>query len=72
MGKKTEITCACGCGLKRLVEVADVKRGWGKYLNKSHLAIDRNRKAGIKRRALGVGYKSKNNSKLFNSVMGLM
>lgn len=55
-----------------MVEVYDVKRGWGKYINRSHLSADRNRKAGIKRRALGVGYKSKDNSKLFNNAMSLL
>ena len=34
-GKKVVITCACGCGRKRFVRVADIKRGWGKYFNKS-------------------------------------
>ena len=35
-GKKTIITCACGCGITKAVRTADVKRGWGKYLSKSH------------------------------------
>ena len=32
---KIEITCACGCGKKKMVREADVKRGWGKYFSKS-------------------------------------
>lgn len=31
----TEITCKCGCGRKKMVRVADVKRGWGKFYSKS-------------------------------------
>lgn len=31
----TEITCKCGCGRKREVRTADVKRGWGLYFSKS-------------------------------------
>lgn len=30
-----EITCKCGCGRKKEVRAADVKRGWGKYFSKS-------------------------------------
>ena len=29
------VTCACGCGRKKEVRIADVKRGWGKYYDKS-------------------------------------
>ena len=36
--KMVTITCACGCGESREVRLADVNRGWGKYLNKSHKA----------------------------------
>lgn len=32
---KQEITCKCGCGRKRLVRTADIKRGWGKFFDKS-------------------------------------
>jgi len=35
MAGMTEIICACGCGQKRMVRTADVKRGWGKYYDKS-------------------------------------
>ena len=31
----TEIICRCGCGRKKMVRMADVKRGWGKYYSKS-------------------------------------
>ncbi|MEH6784731.1 MAG: hypothetical protein V7688_12680 [Alcanivorax jadensis] len=31
----TEITCKCGCGRKKMVRTADVKRGWGLYYSKS-------------------------------------
>lgn len=34
-GKKVEITCKCGCGRKKLVREADVKRGWGLFFSKS-------------------------------------
>jgi len=34
-GSKVEITCKCGCGRKKLVRVADQKRGWGKFYSKS-------------------------------------
>lgn len=30
-----EITCKCGCGKKRFVRTADVKRGLGKFYSKS-------------------------------------
>lgn len=78
MEKQTEITCACGCGLKRMVRVIDVKRGWGKYYNRSHQSAERNRLAGEKRRELGVGYKSKikvpkfNENDLFSKTINLM
>lgn len=35
MADMTEITCKCGCGRKKLVRTADVKRGWGKFFSKS-------------------------------------
>lgn len=34
-GAKQEIICACGCGRTRMVRTADVKRGWGKFYDKS-------------------------------------
>lgn len=44
MATTTEITCACGCGRKKEVRVADVKRGWGKFYSKSCKAISQFRK----------------------------
>ena len=35
MASKKEITCACGCKRTKMVRNADLKRGWGKYFNKS-------------------------------------
>ena len=35
MAEMQEIVCACGCGRKKNVRVADIKRGWGKYYSKS-------------------------------------
>lgn len=32
----TEILCRCGCGETKKVRTADVNRGWGLYINKSH------------------------------------
>jgi hypothetical protein len=31
----TTITCKCGCGRTREVRTADVKRGWGKFFDKT-------------------------------------
>lgn len=41
-----EITCACGCGRKKKVRVADIKRGWGKYYSKSCKAKAQERRTG--------------------------
>lgn len=35
MAKMKEIICKCGCGRKKEVRTADIKRGWGKYYSKS-------------------------------------
>ena len=43
MSKMTEITCACGCGRKKEVRTADVKRGWGKYYSKRCKAVAQNK-----------------------------
>lgn len=32
---KQEIVCACGCGRKKAVRTADIKRGWGKFYSKA-------------------------------------
>ena len=42
----TEITCACGCNRKKEVRTADVKRGWGKFFNKSCKAREQERRTG--------------------------
>jgi hypothetical protein len=41
-----EIICACGCGRRRLVRKADIKRGWGKYYNKSCKANAQEKRTG--------------------------
>ena len=46
MTKMVTITCACGCGKQREVRQADVDRGWGKYLNKSHKARHQEQRTG--------------------------
>jgi hypothetical protein len=46
MASMTEITCACGCGRKKNVRTADVKRGWGKYFSKFCKAISQTRRTG--------------------------
>lgn len=46
MAKMMEITCLCGCGRQKLVRVADVKRGWGKYYSKSCKAMHQEKRTG--------------------------
>lgn len=46
MASMTEITCKCGCGRKREVRTADVKRGWGLYFSKSCKAKHQERRTG--------------------------
>lgn len=46
MAAMKEIVCACGCGRKKLVRVADVARGWGKYYSKSCKAKHQERRTG--------------------------
>lgn len=46
MAAMTQIICACGCGRKKMVRTADVKRGWGKYFSKSCKAKKQERKTG--------------------------
>jgi hypothetical protein len=46
MASMTEITCACGCGRKKMVRTADVARGWGKYYSKSCKARHQTRMTG--------------------------
>jgi hypothetical protein len=35
MARMKEITCKCGCGRKKMVRTADLRRGWGKFYSKS-------------------------------------
>ncbi len=44
MAKMVEITCACGCGKKKMVREADVKRGWGRFYSKSCKAKEQERR----------------------------
>jgi len=46
MPSMTEITCKCGCGRKKMVRTADVKRGWGKYYSKSCKAKAQEKRTG--------------------------
>lgn len=52
MASMTEITCKCGCGRKKMVRTADVKRGWGLYYSKSCKARQQTRRTGVKRRGI--------------------
>lgn len=44
--KVREITCLCGCGRKKIVKEADIKRGWGKFYSKSCKASYQNPRHG--------------------------
>lgn len=46
MATMIDRVCACGCGEKFQARKADVKRGWGKFLNKSHKAREQERRTG--------------------------
>ena len=46
MASMEEITCKCGCGRKKMVRTADIKRGWGKYYSKSCKAKEQERRTG--------------------------
>jgi len=46
MATMQEITCKCGCGRTKMVRTADVKRGWGKFFDKSCKARHQERKTG--------------------------
>ena len=35
MVAQVRIQCECGCGRSRLVREADIKRGWGRFYDKS-------------------------------------
>lgn len=55
MPSMTEITCACGCGRKKMVRVADIRRGWGKYFSKSCKAKHQEKRTGQYRKYLKKG-----------------
>lgn len=46
MASMTEITCKCGCGCKKMVRTADVKRGWGLFYSKRCKAKWQEKKTG--------------------------
>ena len=46
MSSMKEITCKCGCGMKKMVRTADIKRGWGKFYSKSCKATHQERRTG--------------------------
>ena len=58
VAKMVEITCACGCGVKKQVREADRKRGWGKYASKSCKARAQERRTGQHRAPLNRGHRS--------------
>lgn len=46
MAAMQEITCKCGCGRKKMVRTADLKRGWGLFFDKSCKAKYQSRTGG--------------------------
>lgn len=46
MAAMQEIVCKCGCGRKKMVRAADVKRGWGRYYSKSCKAKAQEKRTG--------------------------
>lgn len=46
MPQMVEVTCACGCGRRKMVRVADRKRGWGRFFSKSCKARWQERRTG--------------------------
>jgi len=56
MPSMVETTCACGCGRKKMVRTADVKRGWGKFYSKSCKAKEQERRTGQYSDMLDSGY----------------
>jgi len=45
-GKMVTVVCKCGCKKEFQAREADVKRGWGKYFDKSHKAIEQEKRTG--------------------------
>lgn len=50
MASVQEIICKCGCGRKKMVRTADIKRGWGKFYSKSCKAKTQERRTGQNRK----------------------
>lgn len=46
MATMKEIVCKCGCGRKKMVRTADIKRGWGKFFDKSCKASHQEKRTG--------------------------
>lgn len=51
-GKTVATICACGCGKTFHPRIADVARGWGKFVNKTHKAKEQERRTGQHHRHL--------------------
>lgn len=45
-GKTIQVKCACGCGVIFQARVADRKRGWGRFANKSCKARKQEQRTG--------------------------
>ena len=46
MARTVEVICKCGCGRKKAVRTADIKRGWGLFFDKSCKAREQERRTG--------------------------
>ena len=51
-----QIVCKCGCGRKKMVRIADIKRGWGKFYSKSCKARWQESRTGQYKRLLSKEY----------------
>ena len=69
MANIIEITCKCGCGRRRMVRTADVKRGWGKFYSKSCKAKHQENKTHQYRNYLNSGV-SKEKYKRYENEYG--
>ena len=63
-----EIICKCGCGRKKTVRLADLKRGWGLYYSKSCKAKDQERRTGQYADYLDRQQQAEENERLFGWV----
>ena len=59
MATMKEITCKCGCGRKKFVRVADIKRGWGLFYSKSCKASHQEERTGTYRKYLNRQFSGK-------------